>query len=75
MVPQQVEKTITEMIHREPFLPFAVELTGGQTLEILQPRLAFDDSGAVFLGPDGALVDFEFKDVRSIRLMKPETIA
>ena len=38
MVPQQVEKTITEMIHREPFLPFAVELTGGQTLEILVLR-------------------------------------
>jgi hypothetical protein len=68
MSPEQVEEKVIELIHREPFVPFVVEMTNGQHLEITHPRLAINGGGAVFFGPDGGLVDFEFKTVRSIRV-------
>jgi hypothetical protein len=68
MTPEQVEEQVIELIHREPFLPFVVEMTNGQFLEIPHPRLAINGGGAGFIGPDGGLVDFEFKSVRSLRL-------
>ena len=55
-------------MYREPFVPFVVEMTDGHSLEIPHPRLAINGGGAGFIGPDGGLVDFNFKTVRSIRL-------
>jgi hypothetical protein len=66
MSPEQVEERVIELIHREPFVPFVVEMTDGERLEIPHPRLAIAAGGAVFIGPEGGLVDFEFKTVRSI---------
>jgi hypothetical protein len=63
MNPQQVEEKVIELIHREPFIPFVVEMIDGQTLDIPHPQLAINGGGAVFLGPDGGLVDFEFNSV------------
>ena len=74
MTPKQVEERLTEMVHREPFVPFVVELLDGQTLIVPHPP-AFDDSGAVYFGTDGALVDFLFKNVRSIRFLSSEAVA
>ena len=67
MTPEQVEQRIIELIHREPFAPFTVEMGDGSSLESPHPRLAINGGGAVFFGPDGGLVDFEFKTVRFIR--------
>ena len=72
MTPEQVEEKLIELIHREPFVPFVVEMTDGQMLEVPQPRLAINGGGAVFIGPDGGFVDFEFKTVRAIRLSHVE---
>ena len=74
MTPEQVEEKVIELIHREPFVPFVVEMADGQSLEVPHPRLAINGGGAVFFGPDGGLVDFEFKSVRSIRVMEIEAI-
>ena len=68
MSPQEVEEKVIELIHREPFVPFVVEMTDGQALQIPHPRLAINGGGAMFLGPDGGLVDIDFKTVRSIRV-------
>jgi hypothetical protein len=67
-----VEARVIELIHREPFVPFVVEMTDGQILEIPHPRLAINGGGAGFIGPDGGLVDFEFANVRSIRFVPLE---
>jgi hypothetical protein len=75
MAPDQVEAKVIELIHREPFVPFVVEMTDGQVLEIPHPRLAINGGGAGFIGPDGGLVDFEFKDVRSICFIQVEAAA
>jgi len=69
MTPEQVEEKVIQLIHREPFVPFVVEMTDGRLLEIPHPRLAINGGGAGFIGPDGGLVDFEFKTVRSIRFL------
>jgi hypothetical protein len=69
MTPEQVEEKVIQLIHRQPFVPFVVEMTDGTLLEIPHPRLAINGGGAGFFGPDGGLVDFEFKMVRSIRFV------
>ncbi|HEV3237032.1 MAG TPA: hypothetical protein VGZ25_08590 [Gemmataceae bacterium] len=75
MTPEQVEERIIELIHREPFAPFVVEMNDGESLEIQHPRLAINGGGAVFFGPDGGLVDFEFHKVRSIIIRTKEAVA
>jgi hypothetical protein len=75
MTPEQVEQKVIELIHREPFMPFVVDMTDGQSLVIPHPRLAINGGGAVFFGPEGGLVDFEFKTVRSIRFLTAEAVA
>lgn len=74
MTIKQVEETLTELVHKEPFIPFIVEMNDGKTLTVPHPP-AFDDTGAGFISVDGALTDFEFKNVKAIRVYRPETIA
>jgi hypothetical protein len=74
METKQVEERIIELIHRDPFVPFLVEMTDGQFLEIPHPRLAINGGGAGFIGSDGGLVDIDFKMVRSIRLNSTKAI-
>jgi hypothetical protein len=75
MTPEQVEEKVIELIHRDPFVPFIVELANGQSLAIAHPRLAINGGGAVFFGPDGGLIDFDFKTVRTIRVLNTEAVA
>jgi len=72
MTPAQVEERVCQLIHKEPFVPFVLEFHNGQELVIPHPRLAIAGGGAGFVGPEEALVDFEFKQVRSIRPWKLE---
>ncbi len=75
MTIEQVEKTVIELIHREPFVPFVFDMADGESLAIYHPRLSIDFTGAGFIGPNGGLVDIEFKNVRAIRLLNSETLA
>lgn len=75
MTPEQVEVKIIELIHRQPFMPFVVEMKDGESLTIPHPRLSINGGGAAFIGPDGGLVDFWFKSVRSIRFLSAEAVA
>lgn len=74
MTIKQVEEKLTELVHAEPFIPFVVELNDGETLIVPHPP-AFDENGAGFIGLHGGLVDFWFKNVRAIRVYKPEAAA
>ena len=75
MTPDQVEQRVIELIHREPFVPFVVEMGDGTLLEIPHPRLSINGGGAGFFGLDGGIVDFEFKTVRAIRMRDAEAVA
>jgi hypothetical protein len=68
MSPEQVEQKVVELIHREPFVPFVLDMTDGRCLEIRHPRLAINAGGAGFIGQDGGLVDIEFQQVCAIRV-------
>ena len=75
MTPEQVAEEVIQLIHRNPFVPFVVEMTDGTMIEISHPRLAINGGGAVFFGPDGGLVDFEFEQVRALRPLTAETMS
>lgn len=74
MTVKEVEEKLTELVHREPFIPFIVELNDGDSFVVPHPP-AFDENGAVFIGAHGGLVDFWFKNVRQIRLFTAEAVA
>lgn len=75
MTIKQVEDKIIALKHGEPFVPFAVELTDGQTVKILQPCLAINETGMGFVGADGGIVDIEFDQVCNIRPLSAEAAA
>ena len=75
MTPEQVEARLIELIHRQPFVPFIVDMADGASVEVGHPRLAINATGAGFLGPDGALVDLDFKAVRAIRVSPKGAVA
>jgi hypothetical protein len=74
MTPEQVEHEVIELIHRQPFVPFVVEMSDGRVVDVPHPRLAINSGGAGFIGLDGGLVDFDFKSVRSIHAMNSEAV-
>ena len=75
MTPKEVEDKLIELIHREPFAPFELVMADGQSVKIVKPGLAVNGGGAGFIGPDGGLVDIEFKNVRAIRATPAEAAA
>ena len=75
MTPEQVEARVIELIHREPLVPFVVEMMNGALVEVIHPRLAINGAGAGFIGPDGGLVDLDFRTVRAIRFSPTEAVA
>ena len=42
-----------------PFVPFTVELQGGERFEVDRPTVAVRDGVAVYLGPGGAPICFD----------------
>lgn len=74
MTNKQVEERLTELVHRDPFIPFMVDLIDGESLTITHPP-AFDENGAVLIGSDDRFVEFEFKNVKAIRPFKAEAVA
>lgn len=75
MTGKQIEQKVIELIHRDPFVPFVVELTDGRLLDVPHARLAVNSDGAGFIGPDGALTGFDFAKVRAIRTEWNEVFA
>ncbi len=73
MTNKQVEDKLTELVHREPFVPFMVDLVNGQSLLLTQPPV-FDETAAGYFNSDGALANFEFNSVRAIRQFSLEPI-
>lgn len=70
MTIKQVEEKVVELKHRNPFVPFVFVMTDGRSIYVDYPNISIDYTGAGFIGPDGGLVDVEFKEVREIRLQE-----
>jgi len=71
---EQIEAKVIQLLRREPFIPFSFEMTDGRTIEIAERALAVNGGGAGFIGPDGGIVDIEFKNVANIRSTPLEAI-
>src|SRR5689334_5009787 len=71
MTIQDFERCLLQNLHRQPFLPFAVELTDGRRIIVKQLPVVYADGGAGFIDPDdGALVDFVHDEVSSFALLE-----
>ena len=56
-------------------MPFVLDLVNGQSVQVPHAGLAINETGVGFLGPDGGIVDVEFKNIRDIRLLNSEAAA
>ncbi len=72
---KQVEERMIELKHREPFVPFVVEMADGESVQVPHSGLAINETGAGFIDPHRGIVDIDFTKVRAIRLFNPETAA
>jgi hypothetical protein len=62
--PNVFDTTLRQMIRKENFVPFYVELDDGRRIWIRQPALAFGGGSAALIdSEDGALVEFSHEHV------------
>ena len=62
--PNEFDATLRQMLKKETFVPFFVELENGRRIWIRQPMLVLGGGFASFIdSEDGALVGFSHKDV------------
>lgn len=62
--PNEFDVTLRNLLKRDVFVPFFVDLDDGQRIVIRQPELAFGGGSASFIDPDdGALVGFSHQQV------------
>ena len=67
MTPENFEQMLEELMSRQPFKPFVIELHGGRRFEIDHPRAtAFHEGAAVFIAPGGVPIYFDNLSVNQI---------
>lgn len=73
MTKNDFHERLRELLHREPFVPFAVDLRDGGRIVVKRPPVAFSDGWASFIDPvDGALVDFSHRQVKTMTPLEKE---
>lgn len=61
------DNTIRTFKHRTPFQPFTVALVNGDRVEVDHPEaLVFRDGVAIFAGPGGIPVVFDYEGVSQV---------
>jgi hypothetical protein len=71
MSTEQFEEALRQLLRREPFQPFAVELLDGRVLLVNHPQVAFGGGAATYFTPSYDLVEFACEDVQAFRLLVP----
>ncbi len=62
--PNEFDTTLRQLLKKDTFVPFFVELDDGRRILIREPVLAFGGGSAAFIDrEDGALVDFSHDQV------------
>src|SRR5262245_6691217 len=67
MTPQEFDETLIRFKHREPFVPFVVELLDGTIIPINGPEIAICEGRSTYFGFDSGFVDLASEEVREIR--------
>jgi hypothetical protein len=71
---KQVELAIIELKHRRPFVPFFLEMSDGEVIEIKSPDIVLDETGMGYIDSQSGIVDVAFDRVQAIRLSShPDT--
>jgi hypothetical protein len=68
MKPQEFQQTLRQLLNREPFQPFVVELVDGRNLVVDHSKVLFGGGAASFFTPKHDLVEFACEDVQAMRL-------
>jgi hypothetical protein len=71
---EQFEDTLRQILRKEPFQPFEVEMIDGRILHVEQ-KVAFGGGAAVYITPSLEIVEFACEDVQAIRSAVPGAIA
>lgn len=66
MSEEKFQQLLRECIHREPFVPFYVDLTDGQRILVDYPSVAFSGRAAGFLSETEGLIRFSCDEVKAI---------
>jgi hypothetical protein len=72
MNPDEFDQTLRSLTNREPFEPFVVERKDGTSVTVTHPNVAFGGGAAGLIDADGALVNFSYEEVLTIRKGVPE---
>ena len=71
MSKEEFHARLRQLLAREPFAPFAVDLRDGRRLVVKQRPVVFSDGAASFIdAEDGALVDFRHDEVQSFGFLE-----
>jgi hypothetical protein len=71
MTKDEFHAQLRQLLHREPFAPFFVELRDGRRLVIKQPSLVFCDGAASFIDlEEEALVEFYHDEVQTFGFLE-----
>ena len=68
---EQFEETLRQLLRREPFQPFVVEMLDGRTIAVDEPKVVMGGGGATFVTADFDLMEFACEDVQTIRPAVP----
>jgi hypothetical protein len=74
MKAEQFEETLRQLLRREPFQPFVVEMVDGRVLAVDQ-KVVFGGGAASFITPSYELVEFACEDVKELRPALPGVTA
>ncbi len=74
MSKKEFHDRLRQLLHREPFQPFTVNLRDGRQILIKKPPVVFDDGAASFIDLEKeALVDFYHDEVKTFEPVGKET--
>lgn len=68
------ESSLSAIVNRQPFIPFALVLTNGRRIVIDRPAVAFDREGGVYLSEESGLVPFQCENVEKIEALALEQV-
>lgn len=64
---------LRELIHRRPFIPFAVHFVDGRRLVVEQPSVVFGSGHAGYFNDTEGIVDFSCGEVQAMDYLTAET--
>jgi hypothetical protein len=69
MTPEQFQQQLLSHLKRQPYQPFVVVLTSGESFEVDEPSVAHSGAGAAgYIGPTGEVYFFDHENTQEFRL-------